>query len=164
MYRVFCRARRRPPCRLLNHVPLHRRTARRPRRGMLAICWIASPCSFPHVGAAWGNSPLARANHPPVRRRWSPKKGRFACFPTSSRSYCARRRIRPGLVAASSSANPPTESEEGDRDDATSTVSTAPTYRFPDFPDPLRITVLMRIKISMVRPNSACAWFIYADS
>ena len=108
------------------------------------------PTVFPPVGHAWNHSPLARAMRPPpmVFRPWAQRKESLAYFPASNRWYGPARRIRPHRVtpksaAASSSSScrrcapipEPTEdvdeSEEDRHSEATSTVSTAPSYHRP---------------------------------
>ena len=104
---------------------------------MSALVRIAFQCFPPHLVRS-GKIRHARAfRRPTARRRWSPVKERFSYFPTHGRGYGSRRRIQPGRAAVAPTDYPHTETDEDDRDDATPTVSTAPTYHIPDSPGPL---------------------------
>ena len=87
------------------------------------------PVMFPPVGHAWNRSPLARAMRPPMQqfRPWGSRKETVRYFPASNRWYGLRRRRNPRFtpLPRSDSSGP---SEDDAKSEATSTVSTAPSY------------------------------------
>ena len=89
------------------------------------------PFLFPPVGSQWGNSPLARASEfepfRPTPPRRAPPPERWAYFPASRAAYGPpRRRLTPQPPDPESSS----DSDEGGRFDATSTVFTAPSHHY----------------------------------
>ena len=102
---------------------------------------------------------------PPIGHRlrlWPQKKEGLWFFPSSNRSYGPHRRVRPHRVTSSASNYRPSdsdESEDDDRSDATSTVSTTVSHHhLPHGRPPTPwITVLINRRKSWVCFNLSCA-------